>query len=426
MAQGQKEVVIVGAARTPIGKHGGFYNNVSAEDLAVLAVEEALLRSTIDLTKIKIDQLVAGMIYIDSRNQQIYLPRNVATRVAKKFNDTDNLYVAPGKTALRICGTGFQTIADAFDLIRAEVPHKLNCVISFGTENMSRTNLIHQGRRKKENVWEFEDAPMLDYLLEGFNHNQFDTLMPKTAEKYGAMVGITQKDCFEFSVLSHERARDAQLKQWNRMTGSNNGDNDFLKGIFSVDTIDEEGCPLVTWRDEGVRYDVSFEELSRLHPLVQKNGLVNPGTASQISDGAAALVFMDRDLADKHHIPYRAIITGYHFATVDPTIMGRGPVPAIRELMLKLNLKMTDVDLFEINEAFAAQYLGVEKELELPREITNVNGGAIAIGHNIAATGLRITADLMYELLRRDQKIGIASACIGGGQGGAVCVEIIS
>ena len=155
MAKKQKEVVIVSAARTPIGKHGGFYNDISAEDLAVLAMTEAINRSKIDLKKIKIDQVVAGMIYIDSENQQIYLPRNVAARTAKKFNDTDNLNVAPGKTTLRICGTGFQVIADAFDAI---LLGNANCVISFGTENMSRTNLIHQGRRKKDGVWDFEDA----------------------------------------------------------------------------------------------------------------------------------------------------------------------------------------------------------------------------------------------------------------------------
>ncbi|NOZ07980.1 MAG: thiolase family protein [FCB group bacterium] len=423
MTQRKNEVVIVGAARTPIGKHGGFYNTVSAEDLAVLAVEEALRRSGIDLNRVKIDQVIAGMIYIDSRNQQIYLPRNVATRVAQKFGDSDNLYVAPGKTALRICGTGFQTIADAYDLITADPHHKLDCVISFGTENMSRTNLIHQGRRKRENVWEFEDAPLRDYLLEGFNHYQFETLMPKTAEKYGALTGVTAEDCYEFSVLSHERAKNAQLNQWNRLADS--GDKNFMRGIFTVDTVDEAGVPLVTWRDEGVRYDVSVSELRQLRPLIQKNGLVNAGTASQISDGAAAMVLMDRAAADRQNIPYLARVSGYHFATVDPTIMGQGPVPAIRGLMTKLKLEMGDVDLFEINEAFAAQYLGVEKELELPREFTNVNGGAIAVGHNIAATGLRITVDLMYELIRRGAKTGIASACIGGGQGGAVCVEIL-
>ncbi len=424
MSKKQREIVIVSAARTPIGKHGGYYNYLSAEDLAVLAVKEAIIRSGIDLNKVKIDQIVAGMIYIDSRNQQIYLPRNVAYRVAEQLNDTNNLKVAPGKTTLRICGTGFQTLADAFDLISNEDNNqKTNCVISFGTENMSQTNLINQGRRKKDSVWEFEDAKDTDYLLEGFNHNLFKTLMPKTADLYGSKVGITRKDCDEYAYLSHTRSKNAQMKQWNRYASKS--DNDYLKGIFTVDTVDQKRNAVCVWKDEGTKYDVSVNELSKLRPLLKADGLVTPGTASQISDGAAAAVIMDREYAVQNKIPYLAILRGYQFSTVDPTIMGQGPVPAIKDLLKKLNLKLSDIDLFEINEAFAPQYLGNEKELGLSREKTNVNGGAIALGHNIAATGLRITTDLIYELKRRKKKIGIAAACIGGGQGGAVCVEIV-
>ncbi|MEI6576268.1 MAG: thiolase family protein [Bacteroidota bacterium] len=423
MSNNLKEVVIVSAARTPIGKHGGYYNHLPAEDLAVLAVKEAILRSGIDLAKTKIDQVIAGMIYIDSQSQQIYLPRNVAVRVADLLHDTDNLRRAPGKTTLRICGTGFQVMADAFDLLTADNDNKANCIISFATENMSQTNLIHQGRRKPDSVWEFEDAPMKDYLMEGFNHNLFKTLMPKTAEVYGKQCGISRKDCDDFSFLSHKRAIEAQKNQWNRFRDSDQ--HNYLKGIFTVDTVDLKGNSLCVWRDEGVKYDIDREELGSLRPLLKPDGLVTPGTASQISDGAAAAVLMDRAYADKNNIPYLAVIKGYQFSTVDPEIMGQGPVPAIRELLAKLNMKQSDVDLFEINEAFAAQYLGVEKELGLPREKTNVNGGAVAMGHNIAATGLRVTTDLVYELKRRNLKTGIASACIGGGQGGAVCVEII-
>lgn len=423
MSKKQKEVVILDAARTPIGKHGGYYNALSAEDLGVYAVEEAIKRSGVDLAKIPIDHVIAGMIYIDARNQQIYLPRNVSTRVAKKFGDTDNLNVAPGKTTLRICGTGFQILADAYDLLSAEDPDGMHCIISFATENMSRTNLVHQGRRHKDDVWNFSDAPLKDYLLEGFNHYAFNTMMPVTAEEYGARFDITLDDCIAFSVQSHERAMHAQMHQWNRSAEKNG--NDYLRGSFALDAVDEDGHAFCVWRDEGTRYDASFEELAKLRPLVKPHGLVTPGTASQISDGAAAAVLMERSYADKNGIPYVAILRGYQFSTVDPVIMGQGPVPAINGLMNKLDLQKTDIDLFEVNEAFAAQYLAVEKELDLPREATNVNGGAIAIGHNIAATGLRITTDLIYELKRRGQKIGIASACIGGGQGGAVCVEIV-
>ncbi len=346
----------------------------------------------------------------------------MAVRVAEKFNDKENLRVAPGKTTLRICGTGFQVLADGFDQLMSDTENA-NCVLSFATENMSQTNLIHQGRRKKDSVWDFEDAPLRDYLMEGFNHNLFKTLMPKTAELYGTQTGITRKDCDEFAYLSHTRAINAQSKQWNRFADP--GSNNYLQGIFTVDTVDQAGNAISVWRDEGTKYDISMDELANLRPMLKPDGLVTPGTASQISDGAAAALLMERSFADKHHIPYLAKIKGYQFSTVPPEIMGQGPVPAIQDLLAKLNMKKEDVDLFEVNEAFAAQYLGVEKELGLPRERTNVNGGAIAIGHNIAATGLRITIDLVYELKRQGLKTGIASACIGGGQGGAVCVEIV-
>ena len=422
MSKQPKEVVIVSGARTPIGKHGGYYNYLPAEDLAVLAVYEAIVRAGIDLAKTRIDQVVAGMIYIDSLNQQIYLPRNVAVRVAEKFNDKENLRIAPGKTTLRICGTGFQVLADGFDQLMSDTENA-NCILSFATENMSQTNMIHQGRRKKDSVWDFEDAPIKDYLLEGFNHNLFKTLMPKTAELYGSQKGITRKDCDEFSYLSHTRAMNAQSKQWNRF--ANPGSNDYLKGIFTLDTVDQAGNAISVWRDEGTKYDISKDELAGLRPMLKADGLVTPGNASQISDGAAAAILMERSFADEHHIPYLAKIKGYQFSTVPPEIMGQGPVPAIHDLLAKLSMKKEDVDLFEVNEAFAAQYLGVEKELGLQRDRTNVNGGAIAMGHNIAATGLRITIDLIYELKRQGLKTGIASACIGGGQGGAICVEIV-
>lgn len=417
------EVVVVSAARTPIGKQGGYFNDVSAEDLGVLAVLEAIERSGIDLGKTKIDQVVAGMMYVDSKCQQIYLPRNVAMRAAKVLGDKDNLATAPGKTTLRICGTGFQTVADAFDLLTSEEPNKMNCVISFGTENMSQTNLVQQGRRKKNSVWDFEEAPIQDFLLEGFNHYAFDTMMPKTADKYGKQVGITREQCDEFAYLSHSRAKEAQLKQWNRRSKPDK--KGYLGGVFEVNTYDQRGRQVGVWRDEGTRFDIDVEGLSSLPPLLGPGSIITAGNASQISDGAAAVVLMDRKAADAHKLPYIAKIKGYHFATVDPTIMGQGPVPAVKGLLEKLNLDMKDVELFEVNEAFAAQYLAVEKELGLPRDATNVNGGAVALGHNIAATGLRITVDLIFELRRRGQKLGIASACIGGGQGGAVCVEIL-
>jgi len=167
-------------------------------------------------------------------------------RVADKFNDRDNLRVAPGKTTLRICGTGFQVLADGFDQLMSDNGNA-GCVLAFATENMSQTNLVHQGRRKKESVWDFEEGQLRDYLMEGFNHNLFKTLMPKTAEIYGVQTGVTRKDCDEFSFLSHTRAIHAQSKQWNRF--ANPGENNYLRGIFTVDTVDKAGNALSVWRE---------------------------------------------------------------------------------------------------------------------------------------------------------------------------------
>jgi len=401
----RSQAVIVGAARTPVGKFGGMLAHLSAEDLGVYAVTEAIKRSGIDLATTKIDEVIGGMVYFVNNSQRIFLPRNVATRVAKNFNDGDNLAKAPGLIEQRICGTGFQVIATAANMIEGNSNGKANCVIAFGTESMS-------------------NVPQ-KYLMEGFQHKLFDTNMAATAELYGKQLGITREECDEFAALSHERAAYAQSHTWFQLFL-----NGYLGGIFGIDLKDENGDYIIGHGDEGVRDYASNEEaiekLSALKPLDLPGieELVTPGTCSQISDGAAAMVLMDRNYADKLGLKYEFEIAGFHVATVDPRIMGQGPVPAIRGLIEKIGVKkLDDIDLFEVNEAFAPQYLAVEKELGLPRERTNVNGGAIAIGHPLGNTGARIMTDLMYELKRREEDTGIGSACIGGGQGIAVYIK---
>jgi acetyl-CoA acetyltransferase family protein len=238
--------------------------------------------------------------------------------------------------------------------------------------------------------------------------------MMLTADEYGARMGITRLQCDEFAELSHRRAQQAY-------TRSHVNGGDALGGLFAVDATDRGGRPVRLARDECVR-KTSLEVLGKL-PGLTPHGLVSPGNASEISDGAAAALVADRERAVQLGLPARYEVAGYGVRGVEPRIMGRGPVPAIQQALARAGLEQKDIGLWEINEAFAAQYLGVEKELHLDREITNVNGGAVAIGHPLAATGLRMLTDLMYEMQRRGVRYGCASACIGGGQGVAVILH---
>jgi acetyl-CoA acyltransferase 2 len=235
-----------------------------------------------------------------------------------------------------------------------------------------------------------------------------------TADEYGAQMGVTCRACDELAEASHARARAAC-----RSSHFNGGDA--LRGVFAIDTTDLGGRQVHLARDECVRV-TSIEALEKL-PGFSPNGLVSPGNASEIGDGAAAAVVADRAVAEKLGLPTRFEIGGYGVAGCEPRVMGRGPVPAIQRALDRAGLEQKDVGLWEINEAFAAQFLGVQKEMNLDYEITNVNGGAVAIGHPLAATGLRLLTDLIYEMERRGVRYGCASACIGGGQGAAVIVH---
>ena len=414
----RRQAVIVGAARTPIGKLGGAYSEVSAEDLAVDAVSEALGRSMLD-ERVKIDHILGGMVLGEKDGQQIFLPRNVAFRAAERTGH-EQLKESPALLEQRICGTGFQLAATAATMIEGNYYGRAKCIVIFGTENMTRAPQISTGKRKQGRPWDHEGGVLLDPLKEIFQHRLFKTNMAATAEYYGLSLGITREDCDAYAVLSHMRAVSA----WH---------HDKTRGLFPLQVMDAQGAPVRIEKDEGARLyahvEGALQKLAALSPLQEFEGvtdLVTPGNASQISDGAAALVLMERKYADSLGVKYEYEIADYQVATVHPTLMGQGPVPAIQDLLRKVKKSVDDIDLFEINEAFAAQYLAVEKELGLPRDRTNVNGGAIAIGHPLAATGLRITTDLLYELKRQELDSGIGSACIGGGQGIAVCIQRVT
>ncbi len=402
-------VVIAGAARTPVGGKGGTLSHFSAEDLAVLACEEAIRRSGIG--REKIDAAVGANVYqfTAPRMQDIYFPRNVALRCHLNTE-------TPALMVQRICGSGLQTVATGLQQIALpDTVDDARVVLCFGAETMSRTPQIIRAPRCSGNFWEFaEGGTVEDTLLTGLNHDLAKTSMMITADEYGSQMGITRQECDVFAELSHSRARAAC-----RSSYFNGGDG--LRGMFAIDATDMNGRPVHLARDECPR-KTELEMLAKLRALTP-NGLVSPGNASEISDGAAALLLAGRKRAEELGLPMRYEVAGYGVSGVDPRVMGRGPVPSIKQALARAGIEQKDVGLWEVNEAFAAQYLGVEKELKLDREITNVNGGAIAIGHPLGATGARMLVDLMYEMERRGVRYGCASACIGGGQGMAVVIR---
>ena len=403
-------VVLAGAARTPIGLKCGTLSRFSAEDLAVLAAEEAIRRSGV--ARERIDAVTGANVYQFTAPgaQDIYFPRNVALRCQLPIG-------TPALLVQRICGSGLQTVINAFQQIA--LPDEVDdtqVALCVGAETMSRTpQIIRAPRKSAASFWEFEaDGSVEDSLLAGLDHTLAETAMMRTADEYGAQQGITRRQCDEFAELSQRRAAAAY-----RDSHFNGGDA--LRGMFAIDATDRGGRPVYLARDECVR-KTSLELLAKL-PGLTPHGLVSPGNASEISDGAAAIVVAGRERAEQLGLPTRFEIVSYGVSGVEPRVMGRGPVPAIQQALARAGLVQRDIGLWEINEAFAAQFLGVEKELGLDRDITNVNGGAIALGHPLAATGLRMLVDLMYEMQRREVRYGCASACIGGGQGVAMIIR---
>lgn len=405
----RQPVFIVGAARTPVGLKCGTLSKVSPEDLAVLAADEAIRRS--GAPREQIDAVVGANVYQFTApgTQDIYFSRNVALRCRLPAK-------TPALLVQRICGSGIQTIVNGFQQI--VLPRDVDdssMVLCVAGETMSLAPRIMRAPRTVASYWEFaETGAVEDAMLAALNHELAETTMMKTADEYGRQTGVTRQAADEFADLSHARARAAQ-----RECHLNGGTA--LRGMFALETTDRLGRPVHLGRDECVRR-TSMEQLSRL-PALTPNGLVTAGNASEIADGGAAVILADAATAERHGLKGAFEVVSYGVAGVDPRVMGRGPVPAIQQALSRAGVRESDIGLWEINEAFAAQYLGVEKELKLPRENANVNGGGIAIGHPLAATGIRLVVDLMYEMERRDVRYGCAAACIGGGQGAAVIIR---
>ena len=390
-----KEVVIVSAVRTPIGAFNGGLASFSAAELGAMTIAEAVKRA--QLQPGQVDEVIFGNVL------QAGLGQNVARQCAIKAGIP---VAAPSFTVNKVCGSGLKTVnlaAQALMLDDAEI------VVAGGTESMSQAPYVLDSKAR----WGYRmgNAKVVDVMVHdglwcAFN----DYHMGITAENVAAQFGITREAQDQLAFESQSKAVKA----------IDNGC--FKKEILPVVIKGKKG-DIVFDTDEYPKRDAAYEKLAALKPAFKKDGTVTAGNASGINDGSAALVLMTADKAKALGLQPLARILGYGSGGVDPSIMGMGPVPATRKALAKAGLKIEDLDLIEANEAFAAQFLAVGKELGWPAEKVNIHGGAIALGHPIGASGARILVTLLHGLAEQNKKIGLATLCIGGGQGCATIVE---
>jgi acetyl-CoA C-acetyltransferase len=391
----QFEVVILGACRTPIGSFGGALKDLSAADLGAVVVREAICRARV--APPDVGDVVLGCVL------QAGIGMNVARQAALKAGLPNEV---PGETVNRVCGSGLQAVVHAVEAIRVGY---VDTMVAGGTESMSNAPYILKGAR-----WGYRmgHAEVVDSMLhEGLTCAVNACHMGITAEEVASRYGISRADQDAFAAESQERAARAI------QAGA------FKDEIVPVEVPQKKGDPLRVDTDEYPRPGTTADKLGALKSAFRKDGTVTAGNASGINDGAAAVVVTTAEKARRVGAPPLARILSYVSTGVDPKIMGIGPVPAVRKVLERAGLRMDDVDLFELNEAFAAQSLAVTRELGIDPAKVNVNGGAIALGHPIGASGARVLTTLMYALRARKLRYGVAALCIGGGMGIAMAVE---
>ena len=389
MPEPDKEIVILSAARTPFGKFGGALKDLTATELGVIAAGAAMERSGVGLEEI--DHVVFGNV-LQTSADAVYLARHIGLQAKLPKS-------VPALTLNRLCGSGFQAIVNGAQLL---LLGEADFVLAGGTENMSQAPHVIRGARSGIALGK---GSLEDSLWSALIDSYCNLNMAETAENLARRYGITRAQADEFAYQSQMRTRSAQES-----------------GRLSEEII---VIPGVLDGDEHPRPDTTGEILATLKPAFSKDGIVTAGNASGISDGAGAVVLGTAENARQRGLKPLGRIVSWGIAGCDPEIMGIGPVPAIKMALARAGMILDEIDLVEINEAFACQYLAVEKELGLDRNKVNVNGGAIALGHPLGATGARITATLIHELKRRKAHYGVASACIGGGQVIALLVERI-
>nr|WP_285851194.1 acetyl-CoA C-acetyltransferase [Sporosarcina aquimarina] len=390
-----EQIVIASAVRTPIGSFLGALKNVSATELGALVIKEAINRA--GLTGADVDEVILGNVL------QAGLGQNPARQASLKAGLPEQV---PAMTINKVCGSGLKAVQLARQAI---LSGDAEVIVAGGMESMSQAPYVLNNAREgfKMGDQKMVDTMISDGLWCAFN----DYHMGVTAENLCDRYGLSRKEQDEFAANSQRKASAA------RTAGK------FADEIVPVEIPVRKGEPILFKEDEYIKEGTTVEKLSKLRPAFKKDGSVTAGNASGLNDGAAALVIMSKTKADELGITPLATIVANANAGVDPAVMGIGPVQAVSNVLKRSNLKLDDMDLIEANEAFAAQSLAVDRELKFDAEKLNVNGGAIALGHPIGASGARILVTLLYEMKRRDSKRGLATLCIGGGQGVATIVE---
>ena len=388
-----KEVHIVSALRTAVGSLGKSLKNISADNLGSSVILETINKAS--LKKEDIDEVIMGQVLTGGSGQ------NPARQAAIKCGIPKE---TPAFVVNQVCGSGIRSVASGLQSIQS---NQSKIIIAGGQENMSLApHVFHLRDGKKLGDVELVDSMIKDGLWDAFNGYHMGMTAENVAEKFQ----ITRDEQDRFACKSQEKALKAQK------------DDKFKDEIVDF-KIKSKKAEINFNKDEHPREGINLDTLSRLKPVFKKDGTVTAGNASGINDGAAAVTLMSKDEAEKRGIEKIVSIKSWASCGVDPALMGTGPIPSSKKALELAGWDIKDVDLFEINEAFAAQSLAVLKTLSIPEEKVNVNGGAIALGHPIGASGTRILVTLIHEMIRRDVKKGLATLCIGGGMGIAMCIE---
>lgn len=393
-----KEVVFLSGARTAFGTFCGSLKEKTATELAVVASSEAIRRAGIEPKEL--DHVIMGNV-VQSSADAPYLARHVGLRAGVPFE-------TPAVTVNRLCASGFQSIVmGARQILLGEA----DMVLAGGTESMSQAPHVIRGAR-----WgiPFRGGELEDTLWQALYDRYPDMPMAITAENLAERYGITREEADRFAYESQMKAKEG----WESGRLS--------EEIAPVELKDRKGNVTEFKQDEHPRPGTSLESLARLKPVFKADGVITAGNASGICDGASAMVLASAEKAEERGLKPIGRLISWAVCGVDPTVMGIGPVPSSKKALERAGLGLDDMDLIEINEAFAPQYLAVEKELGLDRSKVNVNGGAIAIGHPVGTSGNRLTLTILHELRRRGGRFGLAGACIGGGQGMSLVVEALS
>jgi acetyl-CoA C-acetyltransferase len=387
------DIVIVSAARTPIGSFNGAFAAVPAHELGRTAITAALQRAKVDAKDVS--EVVLGQVLTANQGMN---PARQASRAAGVPDE------APAWSLNQVCGSGLRAVVVGYQQIKAG---DARIVVAGGQENMSLSpHAAHMRNGTKMGPLEFNDTMIKDGLTDVFNQYHMGITAENVAEKWQ----ITRQQQDEFATLSQQKASKAQKA------------GKFKDEIVAVTVKGRKGDTVVE-NDEYIKHDATLEGAAALRAAFKKDGTVTAANASGINDGAAALVLMTADEAQKRGLTPLARIASWASRGVDPAVMGTGPIPASKAALEKAGWKVADLDLVEANEAFAAQACAVNKDMGWDQSIVNVNGGAIALGHPIGASGARVLTTLLYELQRQNKKRGLATLCIGGGMGIAVCVE---